>query len=140
MVSNMEIKNPDEQIKLNGKIAKFPKNTKAVTALKFLETIKINPNKIWYIIVENQENELKLVKYNRTKGVDLLEYTLKLKEHYRIKYKGSNKLLEVIEKIEVIGEQDFSVIKNIPNVFVDESKKLTLLSKIMSDLIKLLAD
>src|ERR1035437_8611287 len=137
MVSNMEIKNPDEQIKLNGKIAKFPKNTKAVTALKFLETIKINPNKIWYIIVENQENELKLVKYNRTKGVDLLEYTLKLKEHYRIKYKGSNKLLEVIEKIEVIGEQDFSVIRNIPNVFVDESKKLTLLSKIMSDLIKL---
>jgi hypothetical protein len=140
MANNMEIKNPDEQIKLNGKIAKFPKNTKAVIALKFLETIKINPNKIWYIIVENQENELKLVKYNRTKGVDLLEYTLKLKEHYRIKYKGSNKLLEVIEKIEVIGEQDFSVIRNIPNVFVDESKKLTLLSKIMSDLIKLLAD
>ncbi len=139
-MENNETKNPENQIKLKGKIAKFPKNTKAVTALKFLEKIKINPNKIWYIIVENQENELKLVKYNRTKGVDLLVYTTELKNHYKIKYKGDAALVQLIENIEVIGEEDFSVIKNIPNVFIDESNKLTLLSKMTSDLIKLLAD
>lgn len=130
----------NEKISVTGKIAKFPKNTKAFTALKYLEQIKINPNKIWYIIIENQENELKLVKYNRSKGVDLLEYTLDLKNFYRKKYKNEPSIISLIENIEVTGEQDFSVIKNIPNIMVDEDKKLVLLSKIASDLIKLLAD
>lgn len=129
-----------ETVNLTGKIAKFPKNTKAYDALKFLEKVKINPNKIWYIIVENQDSELKLVKYNRAKGVDLLEYTLELKNHYRIKYKNDNCMLSKIENIEVIGEHDFSIIKNIPNIIIDDINGLNLLSKITSDLIKLLAD
>lgn len=129
-----------ETVNLTGKIAKFPKNTKAYDALKFLEKVKINPNKIWYIIVENQDSELKLVKYNRAKGVDLLEYTLELKNHYRIKYKNDNSMLSKIENIEVIGEHDFSIIKNIPDITIDEINGLNLLSKITSDLIKLLAD
>lgn len=134
------MENKDNQINFVGKIAKFPKNTKAFTALQYLEKVKINPNKIWYIIIENQDTELKLVKYNRSKGVDLLEYTLELKNHYRIKYKNEPSIIEKIEAIEVIGEQDFSVIKNIPHIVIDENKKLELLSKIASDLIKLLAD
>ncbi len=137
---DMENKSKDNQISLTGKIARFPKNVKAFTALQYLEKIRVNPNKIWYIIVENQGNELKLVKYNRAKGVDLLEYTLELKNHYRIKYKGEDAIIEAIAKIDVTGEQDFSVIKNIPALTIDESTGLTLLSKITSDLIKLLAD
>jgi hypothetical protein len=128
------------QISLNGKIAKFPKNIKAYTALQYLEKIRVNPNKIWYIIVESQDNELKLVKYNRNKGVDLLEYTLELKNQYRIKYKNDASVMDAIDKLEVVGEQDYSVIKNIPQLVIDETSKLTLLSKITSDLIKLLAD
>ncbi len=130
----------NEKIRVTGKIAKFPKNTKASIALKYLEKIKVNPNKIWYIIVENQDTELKLVKYNRSKGVDLLDYTLDLKNFYRKKYKNESNMVELIEAIEVTGEQDFSIIKNIPNIIIDETNKLSLLSKITSDLIKLLAD
>lgn len=129
-----------EIVSLTGKIAKFPKNTKAYDALKFLEKVKINPNKIWYIIVENQNSELKLVKYNRSKGVDLLEYTLELKNYYRIKYKNDSDIIKKIENIEVLGENDFSIIKNIPDIIIDENKNINLLSKITSDLIKLLAD
>lgn len=139
-MENKRPERPDNEIALTGKIAKFPKNVKAFTALQYLEKIRVNPNKIWYIIVENQGNELKLVKYNRAKGVDLLEYTLDLKNHYRVRYKNEQHVLDAIDKITVMGEQDFSVIKNIPVLVIDESTGLTLLSKITSDLIKLLAD
>jgi hypothetical protein len=36
----------ENNIELTGKVAKFPKNTKAVKALKFLESVKVNPNKL----------------------------------------------------------------------------------------------
>lgn len=130
--------NNDNHINVTGKIAKFPKNYKAFDALKYLEKVKVNPNKIWYIIIESQENELKLVKYNRSKGVDLLEYTLELKNFYRIQYKNDKESLALIEGINVVGEEDFSLIKNIPNIMVNEN--LDLVSKIASDLIKLLAN
>lgn len=133
----MDTENNSNKIELTGKIAKFPKNVKAVTALQYLEKIKVNQNKVWYILVENQDNELKMVKYNRTKGVNLLEYCAELKQHYRTKYKN-DPILEKIETIEVIGENDFSIIRNIPQIQLESGS--TLLSKITSDLIKLLAD
>jgi hypothetical protein len=36
----------NNKIEFTGKIAKFPKNTKAINALKLLEKIKVNPNKL----------------------------------------------------------------------------------------------
>lgn len=128
----------DSQIQFTGKVAKFPKATKAVKALQFLEHVKVNPNKLWYIIVEDQDNNLKMVKYNRSKGVNLLEYTAQLKTHYLIKYKSEPGMLEELDKITVEGEDEFSIIKNIPHVLLENGQ--TLISKIASDLIKLLAD
>lgn len=129
-----------QHIELSGKIAKFPKGTKAFTALQYLEKVRVNPSKLWYVIVENQNNELKLVKYNRNKGVDLLQYTLDLKQHYKTIFENNKNIILSIESIEVIGEQDFSIIKNIPNIIINESTKLTLLGKITKDLIKLLSN
>lgn len=130
----MEDNNKD--IKLNGKIANFPKNTKAVKALQFLEKVKVNPNKLWYILIEDQGTDLKTVKYNRNKGVNLLEYTQQLKEFYLNKYKGNQELIESINQIIVEGEKDFSLIKNIPPMILENGQ--TLISKITTDLIKLL--
>lgn len=119
-----------------GKVVRFPKNTKAVTALQQLEKIKVNPKKIWYLIIENQDNELKTVKYNRNNNINLLDYTNSLKNLYLQNCKDSF-LIEQIEQMIVVGEADFSIIKNIPSIrFKDDQ---TLLSKITSDLIKLLA-
>ena len=121
---------------LTGRVAKFPKNTKAVNALKFLENIKVNPKKLWYIIIEDQDTDLKLVKYNRNNNVDLNEYTNKFKEYYIEKYKDDVKLLKQLESINVVAEEDFSLIKNIPQIVIEGK---TLLSIITSDLIKLLS-
>lgn len=127
-----------DNIEFTGKIVKFPKNTKAVKALEFMETIKINPNKTWYIIIEDQETDLKMVKYNRCKGVNLLDYTNALKNQYIKFYTNNNQILEQLNNIIVDGESDFSIIKNIPHIVLENNQ--TLISKITLDLIKLLAD
>lgn len=126
----------EENINLNGKVAKFPKNTKAVKALQFLEHVKVNPNKLWYILIEDQGTELKTVKYNRSKGVNLIEYTNALKKYYLNEYKNDEKMSESINNIIVEGEKDFSLIKNIPLITLENGQ--TLISKITTDLIKLL--
>ena len=128
----------ENNIELTGKVAMFPKNTKAVKALKFLESVKVNPNKLWYIVIEDQGTDLKMVKYNRSKGVNLLEYTEQLKNYYIEKYKNEPVVLEMLNNIIVEGENDFSVIKNIPLILLENGQ--TLISKITTDLIKLLAD
>ncbi len=134
----MEDNNQGNNIKLTGKIAKFPNNTKAVKALKFLENVRVNPKKLWYIIIEDQGTDLKMVKYNRHSDVNLLEYTTELKEIYIKHYVNVPEILEALHKISVEGELDFSIIKNIPNVTLENGQSL--ISKISSDLIKLLAD
>ena len=128
----------NNNIEFTGRIAKFPKNTKAVQALQFLEKIKVNPNKLWYILVESQDTELKMVKYNRSKGVNLINYTNELKSHYITKYLNEPNIVLAINKIIVEGENDFSIIKNIPILILENGQ--TLISKITTDLIKLLAD
>lgn len=128
----------ENNIELTGKVARFPKNTKAVKALQFLESVKVNPNKLWYIVIEDQGTDLKMVKYNRSKGVNLLEYTEQLKNYYIEKYKNEPVVLEMLNNIIVEGENDFSVIKNIPLILLENGQ--TLISKITTDLIKLLAD
>lgn len=128
----------ENNVELTGKVAKFPKNTKAVKALQFLEQVKINPNKLWYIVIEDQDSQLKMVKYNRSQGVNLVEYTNELKQIYHTKYANDPIIMEALSKIVVDGEQDFSTIKNIPLITLENGQ--TLISKIASDLIKLLAD
>ena len=128
----------NNNVELSGKIAKFPKNTKAVRALKFLEQVKVNPNKLWYIIIEDQDNNLKMVKYNRSNGVNLLNYTTELKTVYYHKYKDNKEIIEALNNMNVEGENDFSIIKNIPLIILENGQ--TLISKIMTDLINLLAN
>lgn len=128
--------NNDNDIKFIGKTAKFPKNSKAVKALKFLEHIKVNPNKMWYIVIEDQGTDLKTVKYNRSQGVNLLDYTNALKNHYSETYKNDPIMTEKLSQIVVEGESDFSLIKNIPEILLENGQ--TLISKITTDLIKLL--
>lgn len=133
-----EVEKVDESsdVKIYGRVAKFPKSTKASKAYNFLENVKISKNSIWYILVEKQDNELQMVKYNNKKGFDLDKFVLELKSFYLEKYKSNEKVSSLIESIQVSGAKEFSSIKNIPNIEV-EGKKL--ISKITEDLIKLLS-
>lgn len=126
----------EEQDKIHfyGKVAKMPKNSKASQSLSFLEKIKISKQKLWYIIVENQNqnnDEIKMIKYNNKKGFNLKLFVDNLKEYYM----QNEQLSQYIEKLEIDGNDNFSIIRNIENVEVNDKK---LVSIIMEDLIKLL--
>lgn len=137
MNDNIEIngEKTHEQVNFTGKIAKFPKNTKASKAYNFMENVKISKKSIWYIMVE-KDNELQLVKYNYKEGVDLNKFVNELKNYYMSKNKDNKFFCESISKIAVDGNDKYSMIRNIPLVDIDGKKLIT---KITEDLIKLLS-
>lgn len=126
----------DENVKFYGKVAKFPKKVKASNAYNFLEKVKISKNSIWYILVEKQDNELQMVKYNYQKGVDLSNFVNELKNFYLSKYQKGSDISKLIENITVGGNDKFSVIQNIPQIEIDGRK---MVARITEDLIKLLS-
>ena len=126
----------ESQVQFFGKLARLPKNTKASKGFNFLENVKISKSSIWYIMVEKQDNELQMIKYNHKKGVDLAKFVMDLKEYYAAKYKTNARVLEMIQNIYVDGNDKYSRICNIPLVEVDGKK---MISKMTEDLIKLLS-
>jgi hypothetical protein len=134
-IEKEEDKVNEGDVKFYGKIAKLPNKTKASKGLNFLENVKISKNSIWYILVEKQENELQMVKYNNKKGVDLGQFVKELKSFYVSKTEDIRHK-ELIESIDIHGAPEFSAIRNIPNIEIDGKK---MISKITEDLIKLLS-
>ena len=141
--------NKKESAKTFGKIVKLPKNSDVTKAIAYMENIKIPHDKHWYILTEkemdNEGNQLHLVKYNK-EGVDANQFVSQLKLSY-INYTTYENMKQMFSSIKVVGNEKFSVIRNIPNIeiieFVTENGnqveiKKTLVSKITSDLIKLL--
>ena len=131
----------DEKIDENavqffGKLAKFPKGTKASKSYNFLENVKIGKSSIWYIMVEKCDNELQMIKYNYKKGVDLSKFINELKAFYTKQFNSNPKLVKLIEAIEIDGNDKYSWIKNIPLIELNGKK---MISRITEDLIKLLS-
>jgi hypothetical protein len=137
-----ELDNPESteisesKVETYGKVAKFPKNVKPSKAFNFLENVKVSRKSIWYIMVEKQDNELQMVKYNYKEGVNLSQFVNELKTYYIEKYSKDSKVVEMVGKIKVDGNDKFSMIKNIPYVTIDGRKMITIITE---DLIKLLS-
>ena len=132
---------PDQELKegkveFYGKVAKLPKGTKASKGYNFLENVKISKSSIWYIMVEKQDNELQMVKYNYKKGVDLAKFVVDLKEYYKSKFSGNPKVQKLIEAIDIDGNDKYSWVKNIPLIDIEGRK---MIAKITEDLIRLLS-
>jgi hypothetical protein len=137
MNNNIELKGEKthEKVDFTGKVAKFPKNTKASKAYNFLENVKVSKKSIWYIMVE-KDNGLQMVKYNYKEGVDINKFVNELKSYYISKNKENKSICEAISKMSVDGNDKYSMIRNIPLVEVDGRK---MISVITQDLIKLLS-
>ncbi len=133
---DLDDKTHESKVDFKGKVAKFPKNIKASNAYNFMENVKVSKKSIWYLMIEKQDNELQMVKYNVKEGVDLTKFVNELKTYYISKYKGETKVCEAINKISVSGNDKYSIINNIPLIDVDGKKIIT---KISEDLIKLLS-
>lgn len=123
--------NDDKNINLVGKVARFPKNTKASKAYNYLENIKVSKKKLWYILIEKEDNGLQIIKYNNKMGFNLNDFVNELKKHYM----KDDLMKEQIEKLVITGEDKFSSIGNIPDVEINGKKLITILT---NDLIKLL--
>ena len=134
--SNDSIIDEAHKVRLYGKVAKLPKGVKASKGFNFLENVKISKSSIWYLMIERQENELQMVKYNYKKGVDLSKFIGDLKSYYIEKYRSNTKIVKMIESIEIDGNDKYSWVKNIPLIEVDGRKMIT---RITEDLIKLLS-
>jgi hypothetical protein len=126
----------ESKVETYGKVAKFPKNVKASKAYNFLENVKISKKSIWYIMVERQENELQMIKYNYKAGVDLSKFVNELKTYYLNKYSSDKNMCKMIECIQVDGNDKYSMIKSIPLVEVEGRKMISIITE---DLIKLLS-
>ena len=126
----------ESNVEFIGKIAKLPKGVKASKAYNFLENVKVSKSSIWYLMIEKQDNELQMVKYNFKKGVDLNHFIGDLKSYYISKYKLNKDMVKLIENIQIDGNDKYSWVKNIPMIEV-EGKKM--ISRITEDLIKLLS-
>ena len=133
---NIEEVKENKKVEFIGKVAKLPKGVKASNGYNFLESIKISKSSIWYLMVERQDNELQMVKYNHKQGVDLNKFITGLKKYYSEKYSSNPQILEKIKNIVVDGNDKFSMVKNIPTIEL-EGKKM--ISRITEDLIKLLS-
>ncbi len=129
-------KKHESKVETIGKVAKFPKNIKASKAYNFLENVKISKKSIWYIMVEKQDNELQMVKYNYNEGVNLSKFVAELKNYYLDKYKDNKAICEAVIKLEVDGNDKYSMVKNISPIELDGKKMIT---KITEDLIRLLS-
>ena len=133
--------NMSEKVEIYGKLAKFPEGVKASKAFNWVYNLKdpkLSKKDIWYIMVEKQDNELQMIKYQQKQGVNLTKFIVDLKEYYIDKYKDNKKIIELVNKIELGGDQDgnVSAITNIPNIKVEEGKKM--IHRIMEDLVRLL--
>jgi len=133
---DLDDKKNESQVDFTGKVAKFPRNVKASKAYNFLENVKVSKKSIWYIMIEKQDSELQMVKYNVKEGVDLTKFVGDLKSYYINKYNSENKVKKLIESIYVDGNDKYSMIKNIPTIELDGRKLIT---KITEDLIRLLS-
>ena len=126
----------ESNVETIGKIAKFPKNVQASKAYNFLENVKVSKKSIWYIMVEKQDHELQMVKYNYKEGVDLGKFVNELKVYYVNKYSNDANVCKLIEAIKVDGNDKYSMIKNIPLVKVEGRKMISIITE---DLIRLLS-
>jgi hypothetical protein len=128
--------NEKKKVDMIGKVAKFPRGVKASKGYNFLESVKISKKSIWYLMIEKQENELQMVKYNVKEGVDLNKFVTELKGYYLKKYTKDKKVCKLIEGLMVDGNDKYSMVKNIPLITIDGRKMITIITE---DLIKLLS-
>lgn len=134
--NNTQTTNEDLGPRYYGKVVQLPKGTKAAASYNYLESVKVPKSSVWYIMIEKQDNELQMLKYNYKKGVNLSHFITELKSYYITKYGNTDEIIEQINSIAVDGDKNYSMVKNIPPINIDGKK---MISKLTEDLIHLLS-
>jgi hypothetical protein len=115
----------------NGKVVKFPDNFKPSVAHKILENKNFSKEKLHYIITEQGDNALLVVKYNQDAPINLKEFSQAVISYYC----KNDVLKEQFKHIVVEGNSCYAIIKGIP---ILELNGIRVIKIINDDLIKLL--
>lgn len=107
--------NFNETIKVIGKIIQFSSNLKLNEVIDFLAKRGIDKEKCWYFITE-KNNELHLIR-NNDLGFKLQPFVLSF-----INLKIKDKLTESKDQIKIIGNNQFSIVSNIPQELYETVK------------------
>lgn len=125
-------KNPEnnnftnETIKLIGRIVHFSEKLKLDDVIKVLQNKGIDKEKCWYFITEKNNNELHIIR-NNDKGFQIQPFVISF-----IDLKIKNIINEATNQINIKGNNNFSIISNIPNNLYEQIKNglIALLSQI----------
>ena len=120
-----------ENFEFFGKVVSFPSQVKPSVSIVLLENNNISKDKLHYIISRQTEDTLVVLKYNEKAEMKLTEFVNTLMNYY----KKNEELKVPFSKIVVEGTDQFSIIKNIPNINFGDRKLIQVLN---DDLIKLL--
>lgn len=127
-------KNKDEKltelfknIEFINKVAIFKDTIQAKDAYLFLESAKVDRNKLWYFIMDRNEDTMQIVKYNNKEGFILNDFVNELFKFYK-----TNKTIEkyITEDLKISGGKEFVVISHLSPI---------LKSILKADLVKLLS-
>ena len=126
------VKEIPKQIQYDGKFVICPSDVKISEYYKKLIDDDVDKNITLYIIKEQSNNTLAIIKYNTETPINLEEFTKSLLSHYR---KNEN-LSKLFSDITITGDKNTSLIKDIPNIKLSSNKLVIDILK--EDLIKLL--
>jgi hypothetical protein len=121
-----------EQFELIGKIAVFPSEIKPSVSMVMLENNNISKNKLHYIISKQTIDTISLFKYNENSKMNLTEFVKNIINYYKLNENNKN----IFEKINVEGNSQYVILKNIPDVKFTNNENLIDLLK--NNIIKLL--
>lgn len=131
----------EKNIQIIGNVAKFPKDVDSSTAYSYMKNLKnpkLNKKDVWYLMVEKQNNELQMIRFQQKEDMlDLGQFVDGLKKFYINKYKKNEKLVSYLEKMEVGRDKHGLIagVRNIPNIKIGDKKMIQIVTE---DLIKIL--
>jgi hypothetical protein len=125
-------KNPEntnftnETIRLIGKIVYFSEKLKLDDVINILAKKGIDKEKCWYFITEKNNNEIHIIR-NNDKGYQIQPFVISF-----IDLKIKNQINEAVNQIKIKGNNNFSIISDIPNNLYEQIKNglIALLSQI----------
>jgi len=127
---NVSRKKP--RFKLNGKVAKFLDNYKPSDAYSLLESNNHSKDDLHFMIIEQTDKSLLVLKYNENHELKLKEFVDNLVSYYR----RNPQLDKLFSEIVVEGNDVFSIIKNVPQIELNGKKVLQILNDDLMNLLK----
>jgi len=134
-VANPKVKEPkmeNNQFNLNGKIATMPSTIKPSTSIVLLENNNISKDKLHYIISKQTQNTLVLLKYNEKAEIKVTEFVKTLVSYYM----RNEQLINDFKQIVIEGTEHFTILKNIPNITLENKKLIDILNENIINLLK----